>query len=61
MDDENMTYDVSEENGSIICRRLYVLMRLSFFYSDYISRFLDIHKRFVFIQMEFVLVISYVA
>ena len=32
MDDENMTYDVSEENGSIICRRLYVLMCLSFFF-----------------------------
>ena len=27
-DDENMTYDVSEENKSIIWRRLYVIMRL---------------------------------
>ena len=31
MDDENMTYDVSEENKSIVWRRLYVIMRLSFF------------------------------
>ena len=110
MDDENMTHDVSEENKSIVCRRLYVIMRLRFYFllrpifhartptvdpcssrwgghgrltkardnsalfvidftwcytpvitQNIFNDTLDIDKRFVFFQMEFVFVNIHVA
>ena len=62
MDDENMTCDVSEENKSIVCRRLYVMLRLPFFFSDHYFTIPSTFINDLFLSsMEFVFVNIYVA
>ena len=62
MDDENMSYDDSEKKSS---NRLSWIIRdvdlVLFIVQNKFHDFLDIHKRFVFIQLEFVFVNIHVA